>query len=239
MDEDREVQEELHNRTSAEPGSAKGYEAFGASPAAGTRTSQDAGTRTSQDARVSSSPDYCEPILGWRAWHAVERHDDVYLVSLFHRVRWPWLEPLVGSCHAWCPLWRRKRRRHSSPDVDCECGIHAASLQTASTYVTTTPDRIQWPHTTAWPVIGEVALWGRVVECTAGWRGSLAYPKRLYVAVTGDRRARTAPRVAKHLERYGVPVGVIDGSEPEDLATALGPLHRWSDSPSLPLRENG
>ena len=101
MDEDREVQADLHRGTSADPGSAKGYEAFGASPAAGTRTSQ--------DARVSSSPDYCEPILGWRAWHAVERHDDVYLVSLFHRVRWPWLEPLVGSCHTWCPLWRRKR----------------------------------------------------------------------------------------------------------------------------------
>lgn len=77
------------------------------------------------------------------------------------------------------------------------------------------------------------------MESTAGWRASLAYPKRLYVAVTGDRHARSAPRVAKHLERYGVPVGVIDGSEPEDFATALDPPHRWSDSPSLPLREYG
>ncbi len=92
---------------------------------------------------------------------------------------------------------------------------------------------MQWPHTTEWPVIGEVALWGRVVECTGGWRASLAYPKRLYVAVMGDRRARSAPRVAKHLERYGVPVGVIDGSEPEDLATALG------RPTGAPLRKNG
>ena len=182
---------------------------------------------------MSSAPDYCEPILGWRAWHVVERHGDVYLVSLFHRVRWPWLEPLVGSCHTWCPPWRRKRSRHPSPDVDCQCGIYAASLETASTYVTPRSGRTQWPITTEWPVIGEVALWGRVVECTAGWRASSAYPTRLYVAVTRGRRVRCASRVAGHLERYGVPVGVIEGSEPKDLATALSPVQNDTLSPAL------
>jgi hypothetical protein len=184
---------------------------------------------------VSSAPDYCEPILGWRAWHAVERHGDVYLVSLFHRVRWPWLEPLIGRCNTWRPPWRRRRPRHSSPDVDCLCGIYATSLEASTAYVRPRP----WSFTTDWPVIGEVALWGSVVESTAGWRASSAYPKRLYVAVTKGRRDRGVSRVVTHLEHYGVPVDVIAGSEPQDVASALGPLHSRCDAASPALRRDG
>ncbi|MFL5965908.1 MAG: hypothetical protein ACJ747_05080 [Gaiellaceae bacterium] len=162
-----------------------------------------------------AAPDYCEPVVGWRTWYAVERHGEFQLASLFYRVSWPWLEPLAGTCHEWRPPWRRKHDRHAPPDPACRCGIYAASVETACSYISPCPPR------TRWPVVGEVALWGNVVECTQGWRASIAYPKTLYVAVSG-RRLRGAARVARCLERYGVPVDVIDAANRKNLAPTLG-----------------
>jgi hypothetical protein len=66
------------------------------------------------------------------------------------------------------------------------------------------------------PVLGEVALWGNVVECTQGWRASHAYPRRLFVVADG-RRPKAA-RLMAGLERYGVPVDVISEPVPGDAA---------------------
>lgn len=165
-----------------------------------------------------AAPDYCEPLIGWRAWHAVARRGDIYLVSLFHRVRWPWLEALGGTCLAWHAPWRR-HARHPPPGTECKCGIYAGSLETAGRYLSPSP-RLEWPGGTAWPVIGNVALWGDVIEYTEGWRASFAYPKQLFVPV-GRRRRRLAARVAVQLERYGVPVEPIEASTTDDVVAAL------------------
>jgi hypothetical protein len=58
-----------------------------------------------------------------------------------------------------------------------------------------------------------------VIEHTEGWRGSLAYPTRLYVLFTG--REEHASRVAVSLERYGVPVDTLRAWNRQDAVEAL------------------
>jgi hypothetical protein len=171
---------------------------------------------------VSSAPDYCEPIVGWRVWHALERNGDVYLRSLFHRVRWPWREPLNGSCAVWHWPLLRKRPQHASPDENCQCGIYASSLETAAAYVSP-PRGGPWLIPTEWSVIGEVALWGRIVEHTHGWRAAFAYPKALFVLANTRTRAqrREASHVTKQLEHYGVPVELLHSANADSVVAAL------------------
>jgi hypothetical protein len=66
-----------------------------------------------------------------------------------------------------------------------------------------------------------------VVECTRGWRGSVAYPKTIYVpAMRAPFRftAEPADDVALGLTDYDVPIELLDAgsSDPEDLVAALG-----------------
>jgi hypothetical protein len=76
-------------------------------------------------------------------------------------------------------------------------------------------------------VIGTVSLWGRVVECTRGWRGSHAYPNRIYVPATRAPywlRAERAEEVALALTDYDVPVELLDADSCglEELVAVLG-----------------
>ncbi len=79
---------------------------------------------------------------------------------------------------------------------------------------------VQW-------VIGTVSLWGRVVECTRGWRASHAYPKAIYVPATHGPywlRAERAEEVALALTDYGIPVELLDADSrrPAEVVAALG-----------------
>ena len=72
-----------------------------------------------------------------------------------------------------------------------------------------------------------VSLWGRVVECTRGWRASFAYPKMIYVPATRAPywlRAQRAEAVALALTDYDVPVELLDAdsSGPEEIVAELG-----------------
>jgi hypothetical protein len=77
-------------------------------------------------------------------------------------------------------------------------------------------------------VIGQVLLWGCVVECEHGWRASHAYPGRLFVPL--GRRGRTSflsrpaadsARVAHALHAYRVPVELVACSSVRELARLL------------------
>jgi hypothetical protein len=171
---------------------------------------------------VIAAPEYCEPLIGWRAWRAVERGGDVCLMSLFHRVRWPWLEALDSTCQAWQLPWRRARRRHHPPHTDCQCGIYASTLEVASTYAPALTSRTQAAHA----IVGTVSLWGDVLEYSEGWRASLAYPEHLYVLYPASSRTAEADRVAAHLERYGVPVETVRAWRTHEVAEELAQLVR-------------
>jgi hypothetical protein len=72
-------------------------------------------------------------------------------------------------------------------------------------------------------VIGTVALWGRVVEASHGWRAQFAYPASLLVPTAPRRRVlaaalwpyRPSPGfIVGELEEYGVPVELWAVNEP-------------------------
>jgi hypothetical protein len=153
---------------------------------------------------VSEAPDFLEPLEAWRVWKVVRR-DGVYsLGSVVQRTVWPAGEALVAECLAGgrlSRLLRRRKARHDAPVVDCQCGIYAGGLDVAGRYAADTP------FSAVSHVLGQVALWGTVVECERGYRASHAYPARIYVPADAGEQWRIGwDEVALGLCRYGVPV---------------------------------
>lgn len=130
-----------------------------------------------------------EPIVGWRYWRFTAGSGR--LTSVTQRgFTWEVERPLVARCVG---------GGHPAPDVGCNCGIHAsadlAGLRDHALCLA--PGAL---------VVGEVALWGRVVLDDHGYRGEVAAPRRLWLV--GDD-----PAVLDPLGAYGVPVATMAASE--------------------------
>ena len=153
---------------------------------------------------MNEAPDFVEPFEAWRAWQVVRRDGEYSLRSVVQPTLWPAGQALVAECLAGrglFPFLRRRRRRHDAPDAECRCGIYAAPLERIGQYVADAPCR------GVARVLGRVALWGTVVECERGCRGSHAYPTKIYVPVDAGEPWRIGwDEVALGLCRYGVPV---------------------------------
>jgi hypothetical protein len=166
-----------------------------------------------------------EPIVGWRTWLVVQESEGFRLRSLVYDTLWSPRNELVARClHRALPFAWRRRSKHVPPARGCGCGIYAArGPEEAAAYL----EGRTWADAfSIHRVIGTVSLWGRVVECTRGWRAARAYPKRIYVPTTRAPywlRAERAGEVALGLTDYDVPVELLDGDfcEPEDLVAAL------------------
>jgi hypothetical protein len=177
---------------------------------------------------VSAAPDYVEPIVGWRTWLVVCEGEGLRLRSVVYDTPWSPHNELIARCLSWHRAfslpWRR-RSEHVPPARGCGCGIYAAREPgEAASYL----EGRSWADALGvHRVIGTVSLWGRVVECTHGWRGSHAYPKKIYVPATRAPywlRAERADEVALALTDYDVPVELLDADSrgPEELVSALG-----------------
>ncbi len=131
-------------------------------------------------------------IRGFRGWRLNRREGQPVLTSLSVEVDWPPGMPLIAE------------ELHS--DLAYGPGIYAMK----SRY-----PLLAGVQRRGFPVRGEVALWGTVVEHEDGFRGRYAYPTHLMLSSTvpgGDPK-----RVAAELEeRYEVPV------EPPSRESALG-----------------
>lgn len=115
------------------------------------------------DTLVASGPvTLTEPLVAWRTWTLSGSRDgrDIRLLPLFGDRR-PW--PLGDAARATCT----RRGRHAVPGFDCSCGWYATHGHEALR-------RSRDPA-----VLGTVALWGRIVEHTFGFRAEFAYPQRL------------------------------------------------------------
>lgn len=102
-----------------------------------------------------------EPLVAWRVW-ALHLDRDAQ----------PRLRPIVGSRKPWPMLVPASAecRRHLASDIpafDCRCGLHAV-------HASESLRRTRSPA-----VVGTVALWGRIVEHTHGYRAAFGYPQRL------------------------------------------------------------
>ena len=117
-----------------------------------------------------------EEVEGWRAWSVVERDGGFVLSSLTRAETWEPGRPFVATC---------SRKHHDAPGARCSCGVYAAA----------DPDELARLGRIAGAAIGQVSLWGRLVEHSRGYRAAAAYPTRIRlvcVACLGDGRAEPA-----------------------------------------------
>jgi hypothetical protein len=132
-------------------------------------------------------------VLGWRAWAVTRTSEGVRLASpLFDQV-WISGEPAVACCLRHEERFATPLGVHNIGSTDCGCGFHAARDPA---------DVLTYLHgrdapSTLCRVLGEVTLWGEVLQTEGGWRSTLAYPARLYVPDA---------LLAEELAAYGVPV---------------------------------
>jgi len=170
------------------------------------------------DGGTGQAPDYIDPVRGWRTWLVVQGHDGARLASVSFPALWPRRRRLSAECgrgfHTGSgpPL----HVEHRAPSLDCSCGIYATwnvdrATQIADCATARFRDCLGRPVLGA--ALGEVSLWGTVVECAHGWRASYAYPARIYVlAPSYGRRSQVASAgdLADDLRNYGVPADALD-----------------------------
>jgi hypothetical protein len=159
-----------------------------------------------------------EPVRAWRVWYVVQERK-LRLRSLFFPLLWEPGRHVEAECLHRCLLRPWRRRPHKAPHERCDCGIYAATApSTAVGYLRfvqpAPPEVIQY-------AVGRVSLWGLVVECERGWRGSYAYPAALYVPARSLLPRLTPREVAKGLAGYGVQVSITDASNRSELVEAI------------------
>jgi hypothetical protein len=170
---------------------------------------------------VGRAPDFAEPIQGWRAWYVLGQEWKARLRSLYFPLLWEPGRRAEAECLHRRLLRPWRRGEHEAPQERCGCGIYATTTPSAAA------DYLRFgelaPGETIVYALGRVSLWGLVVECERGWRGSYAYPAALYVPtrLVADVPLLTPHEVADGLADYGVPVMVASASEPSELADAI------------------
>jgi hypothetical protein len=116
------------------------------------------------------------PVRGWRAWVVTETTDGLRLGSVLHDEIWVPGTTALATCRRREDLFADPLPPHATPRLECGCGFHAArDAADALSYL-----RGRDEPATVCRILGEVALWGRLVETEAGWRAAAAYPVRLY-----------------------------------------------------------
>jgi len=149
-------------------------------------------------------------VAGWRAWVVRETPAGLRLGSVLHDLVWPHGRAVVAECRLHEDPFAEAVAAHPVPGIPCRCGFHAArDAVDALSYA-----RGRDEAGTVCRIVGEVTLWGHVLETEAGWRASHAYPARLYVP---------DPSLAAALSGYGVPLSWSerDALSSRELRTAL------------------
>jgi hypothetical protein len=131
-------------------------------------------------------PDVAGIITGWRAWHVTT---DGLLESLSQDHVWTPREATVATCG----------KRHPVPHEKCMCGLYAA--RTLDHLAGMGYNGYGADH---FAIVGEVAMWGKVIVGTQGWRAQYAYPKRLLVPFEAWRHGKDLTNT------YGVPAMLVN-----------------------------
>ena len=139
------------------------------------------------------------PVIGWRVWIVTATTDGLRLGSILHDQVWAPETTALARCQRHESLFAEPLPPHQVPSLVCGCGFHAARDPVDVLSYLQGRDEAA----TICRVLGEVALWGRLVETEGGWRAAAAYPVRLYVADEA---------IAEALGVYGVPALTGDQS---------------------------
>ncbi len=132
--------------------------------------------------------DRSDPVFGWRYWQLSPRR---LLRSVTQRgFEWQPNQVLKARC---------VEIGHPAPADRCNCGIYAnPDLEALREHgLCLAPDVI---------VLGQVALWGKVVVDEPSLRGEFAYPARLSLVVDSLIDDTPAEALLQGLIAYGIPV---------------------------------
>ena len=206
-----------------------------------------------------AAPDAVGPVLGVRIWRldVRKRHSPRYRRSRPND-HFGELKPLnARHLHLGWPGWRRLEAEckaqephepHAAPAPACRCGIYASKTigQVEEPLLFLLADEFwqfanHMPYNRrreTWIAAGAVALWGKTIEGTRGYRAQYAYPASLWIlppAVFGSDDLAPAAELMGDLihalrSRYGVAVGYA-GHSPEWNALitrpSVGPFFSW------------
>lgn len=158
-------------------------------------------------------------VLGWRAWAVTRTSRGLRLASPLFDHLWVPGRPAEASCLRHEDPFAVPLGSHGVGSAECSCGFHAARDPA---------DALSYLHgrdapSTLCRVLGEVTLWGEVLRTEAGWRGTLAYPARLYVP--------DAP-LAQELATYGVSVSSAECAPLSSRTCTETPLRSAQRSPT-------
>jgi hypothetical protein len=140
------------------------------------------------------------PVIGWRVWIVTATTDGLRLGSVLHDQVWAPGTTALASCQRHEGLFAEPLPPHQTPSPVCGCGFHAARDPVDALSYLQGRDEAA----TICRLLGEVTLWGRIVETERGWRAAAAYPVRFYVADEA---------IAEALGVYGVPALTGDQSK--------------------------
>lgn len=117
-----------------------------------------------------------KPLVGWRMWDILpDTMPRLNSLSNAKGTAWEPMVPQIGTCNGRDP---DEITDHTCPSWEHRCGVHAVKelnqvkkwgapcVGRAAAYVR---------------VLGEIDLWGRVLEYSEGFRAEWGYPKKLYL----------------------------------------------------------
>jgi hypothetical protein len=158
-------------------------------------------------------------VTGWRAWVVTETPRGLRLGSVLHELLWPHGRAVVAECRRQDDPFAGPVAPHPVPGRECNCGFHAARDPVDALSYARGRDE---PGTVC-RVLGEVALWGHVLETEGGWRASHAAPVRVYVPDA---------EIAAALAAYGVAISC------EECGSHSSPTCTATQLPSAPFSQS-
>ena len=164
-----------------------------------------------------------EPIIGRRLWRVARDRNTASLVLQSIHFSMTWEAEMVAKCQVSGEVWGTSRHKSGAPGLDCACGLYAMLMDHTIG---------EWWHAVGGRVhaSGDVALSGRVIKCTRGYKAQYAKivpPVFLDVSCSGK-----SSRCPKHVTKValpgdGVPYYFGYCKEHEDPASPLVDADVW------------
>lgn len=140
--------------------------------------------KTTEPHRVQKRmPDFMEVITAWRGWRIEWTDDGLRLKALGQDTIWQPKKQVEAICaksdSPFMAAFSLSRTiqitpKHPAPQMTCQCGVWAfKEIDSLVAAIGTDYSDVR--------VLGQVSLWGRVIETENGYRAEKAYPSELWL----------------------------------------------------------